>query len=203
MHISDKVVVSWFNFLRDNVDNPEVTKRYYECFWESQLKSKQIVLDLIDSMDIYQCYIFGGWYGLLAQILTDSRRSHHPIVSVDIDPKCEVVINRYFNFDGGIVANTGDMSTYKYKIRPDLVINTSTEHVDQKTYDAWYDNIPLDTEYIIQGNNLVIPEHIRLADDINHFKEINRCTKVIEKIVTDCPGPDGIFQRYTIKGVKV
>jgi len=203
MHISGEVVATWFNFLRDNQDDPEVCRRYYECFWESQLQSKQVVLDMIDRMDVYQCYIFGGWYGLLAQILHDSIRNHHPVVSVDIDPKCAIVINNYFNPEDGIVAHTGDMATYKYIIKPELVINCSTEHVDQKTYDAWFDRIPLNTEYIIQGNNLDIPEHIRLADDINHFKDINRCTKVIDKKVTDCPGPNGIFQRYTIKGIKV
>ena len=40
MHISGEVVATWFNFLRDNQDDPEVCRRYYECFWESQLQSK-------------------------------------------------------------------------------------------------------------------------------------------------------------------
>lgn len=198
MHVRPKTLSSWFNILREN---PDMLSRYGECFWESQLVSKERIVDYVFPEERSSVvYIFGGWYGILAQLIDDNHMTQQ-IYTIDIDSHCEEILTKYCPVKN-IVPVTADMSEFKYVHHPDVVINTSTEHVDQKTYDKWWKNIPQDTFYILQGNNLTIPEHIRTATDINHFMEINHCKKPSVKEVIECPGPNGTFERYMIAGYK-
>ena len=201
MEIRPNTIATWFNILREN---PEMLPRFSECFWESQLKSKEIIVqDVFNtiSTDYPGCiYIFGGWYGILAQLLNDSYLTQK-IYTIDVDPHCEEIISKYFNVPV-IESVTCDMADFRYVHHPDIVINTSTEHVSQKVFSQWWTNIPTGTFYILQGNNLTIPEHIRTARDIGHFIEINHCRKHEFQNVTQCPGPDGMFERYTVAGYK-
>jgi hypothetical protein len=141
MHVNSKTISTWFNILRDN---PEMYPRYMECFWESQLVSKERIISNVYPEDIISnVYIFGGWYGVLAQLINDNHLTHN-IFSIDVDAHCEEIINKYMPH---IKAVTCDMAEFKYIHHPDIVINTSTEHVDQETYDKWWKNIPQDTFY--------------------------------------------------------
>jgi hypothetical protein len=83
-------------------------------------------------------------------------------------------------------------------IHPDLVINTSSEHVTQEVYDAWWKSIPTGTKYIVQGNNLVNPEHVRLADSLEEFLKINNIKEPEYAGMLKC----GHFYRYMAVGYK-
>jgi hypothetical protein len=219
MIIKADTLSGWFNYIRDLNDSyePDNLGRFTESFWESQLASKEVVLRLLPKdFPLVNVHIFGGWFGILGQLILDSYDGSYNtlphIYTCDIDPKCEAVINQFFH-NPNITAITGDMQDYKYdrytlyagytpRTSADVVINCSTEHVTQEVYDAWFDNIPADTYYIIQGNNLDIPEHCRLSKDMEEFEKMNRCEGVVERVITYCPGPDGMFQRFTIAAVK-
>ena len=72
------------------------------------------------------------------------------------------------------------MSNYQYDYTPDIVINTVTEHVSQKVYDEWFDNIPKGTHYIIQGNDdFSLKDHVRATKDLDTFVLKNRLTNYI------------------------
>ena len=206
MRIDEQTVATWFNYVRHLTMQRDYAAlhRYSECFWESQLLSKSVIIDLLPSLpdrdSVDSVVVFGGWNGLLAQIIDDSILVN-TIYSVDIDHTCEKVINQFFQRNS-IIPVSCDMAEYHYIVNPDFVINTSTEHVSQEVYDKWWNNIPLNTKYIIQGNNLEIPEHVRIASDMEDFKLKNRCTKISDQIVTTCPGPNGDFERYTVLGIK-
>lgn len=201
MRVSIESLSSWFNYIRDMTENGNYVdlRRYTECFWESQLLSKSLLCKIIPEDSETIC-VFGGWNGLVAQLIDDNCLVDM-IYSIDIDPNCEEVINQYFPNES-LKAVTCDMAEFEYIRIPDLVINTSTEHVSQKTYDQWWNKIPVGTKYIVQGNNLAIPEHIRITHGIIDFIEKNHCTKIIDKHVTCSPGPNGDFERYTVLGIK-
>ena len=197
MQLSVKTVSSWFNYIRENPED----KRFLECFWDTQLASKERVLQLYpEFFHSGPCYVFGGWYGLLPHLLLDNKYVKR-VYSIDIDPDCERVGNIYFRKEN-LEYVTGDMKDFVYSENPDVVINTSTEHVDQETFDIWYENIPRRTFIIMQGNDLDIPEHVRPFKDLEEFLNLNRSP------VNDCdemelPGPNNTtYKRFTMTGFK-
>ena len=188
------VVMKWMEYIRNN---PENAYRFSENFWQSQIDSKKWLLEHIDEDD-NSIVIFGGWYGVLAQFIAEKHPTAE-IVTTDLDPACEQVFDQ-ININDNIRYRQQNMRNgLPVLIRnPKLVINTSTEHVDQNTYDAWFHSIPRGTKYIVQGNNLVNPEHVRLADNLEHFLEINRIKEPQYAGMLKC----GHFYRFMAVGIR-
>ena len=204
MNIPDHLVTKWMFFLREN---PKYLNRFTECFWPSQMKSKAVVLDYLEKLKVVneRIYIFGGWYGVLAALIQERMRCT-TIYNVDIDSETDFVFKRFIK-NANIRHHIKDMAEYEYPFPPDIVINTSTEHVSQEVYDAWWEKIPSGTKYIIQGNNFFdLAEHVRCSNSLGEFLEMNRVMDSCSFTAsTDCgPLPDGeIFYRYTAAGVKL
>ena len=198
MQFSVETVSSWFNYIRENPED----KRFLECFWDTQLSSKQRVVDLHpDFFHNGPCFVFGGWYGILSHMLLDNIGLFGNVYSIDLDPECERVGNIYFR-NQQIKYLTADMKDFVYPEKPEVVINTSTEHVDQETFDTWYDNIPNNTYIIMQGNDLVIPEHVRPFDSLDDFVKRNRCLHIHAEEM-ELPGPNNTtYKRFTMTGFK-
>ena len=194
--VNFNVVLKWMEYIRNN---PENAYRFSENFWDSQIQSKQWLLDHIDRNDKTIC-IFGGWYGILAQFIS-YKNPYAYIFNTDVDPSCEDV---FYQINPGtgighIFHKTWNMRDgIPNSLTPDLVINTSSEHVDQDTYDEWWMSIPEGTKYIVQGNNLEIPEHIRIADNLEDFLRINRIDAPDYSGMIKC----GHFYRFMAVGVK-
>lgn len=188
------IVMKWMEYIRNNPDN---AYRFSENFWQSQIDSKQWLLDHITEKD-QQIVIFGGWYGVLAQLIANQFPKSY-IVTTDLDPDCENVFNQ-INDNLNIRFRKHDMEDGMPPAcyNPDLVINTSSEHVSQSKYDAWWHSIPTGTKYIVQGNNLVNPEHIRLADNLEHFLKINKIREPRYAGMLKC----GHFYRFMATGIK-
>lgn len=187
------VVLRWFDYLRYNPDN---AYRFLESFWPSQLESKKWLLQHVTERDQVIC-IFGGWYGILAHFIAE-QHPNATIVNTDVDPTCAEVFYRA-NINTHITHETWDMADgIPNYLEPDLVINTSSEHVTQEVYDAWWNSIPPGTKYIVQGNNLVSSEHVRLADNLDTFLKINRIEKPQYAGMLNCDN----FYRFMAVGVK-
>lgn len=196
MIFSIDTMSSWFNYMRENPDD----RRFLECFWDTQLQSKERVIELYPEFLHGPCYIFGGWYGVLAKMIEDNRFVSD-VNSIDVDAKCEEVGNKYFSSQF-VNFITADMKNFSYDKDPDVVINTSTEHVDQETFDSWYNNIPDGTFVIMQGNNLIIPEHIRPFNNLDDFVMRNKCS-VTHAEEMELPGPNNTtYKRFTATGYK-
>jgi len=204
MQINSKYVMRWMEYMRNN---PENAYRFSECFWPSQIKSKghiiqSIVDDDIDRLwlkSLDSVYIFGGWYGMLAQCL-DSAFPKTKIKTIDIDPDCvDVFWKINYDIDNNILPITSCMSEYEYEDEPSLIINTSVEHTEQNIYNIWWEKIPDGTPYIIQGNNFFeCEDHIRCAKDIDNFIEMNGVQNCLFSGSIDCEQ----FERYYAIGVK-
>lgn len=192
--VNFNVVLKWMEYIRNN---PENAYRFSENFWDSQIQSKKWLLDHITYKDQTIC-IFGGWYGILAQFIAN-KNPYAYIMNTDIDESCEKI---FYQIDPGgnqIFHKTWNMEHgIPNSLCPDLVINTSTEHVTQEVYDAWWNSIPTGTKYIVQGNNLVNPEHVRLADNLEHFLELNHIESPDYAGILKC----GHFYRFMAVGIK-
>ena len=168
-------IVHWMSTLRNLPDNQRY--RALESFWDTQLAAKVWIIEQIKNLKLSTdvVYIFGGWTGVLSSLLLkDPDIRIEKIYSIDIDPWCKYIAESMCNHDSRFSSVTADMAEFEYQERPSLIINTSTEHVYQHTYNLWYNNIPTVSDIIIQGNNFAsCPEHVRCAISLEHFLAIN------------------------------
>jgi hypothetical protein len=168
----------WMQAIRQSPD----PLRTMDAFWSGQLKSKEWLIDALEiavhpQVDCtmpkpFSIDIHGGWVGVLASMLFQSRIPVASIRSVDIDPTCEPIatmMNKNEEIQGKFRAITSDMCD----IRSDanIIINTSCEHITQDQYDLWKSGIPHNTLLVLQSNNYNIPEHVRIADSLDEFKQ--------------------------------
>ena len=174
--------------------------RTMDAFWSGQLKSKEWLIDHLRK-HIHRkinIAIHGGWVGVLASLLFQSKIPIKHITSVDIDPLCEQVatmMNKIEEQDGRFKAITQDMCTVP--TFADVVINTSCEHITQEQYETWLKNLDDTTLLVLQSNNYKIDEHIRIANSLDEFVE--QChIKVIVKDELKLP----MYTRYMIIGRK-
>ena len=182
---SDHIIL-WFNMIRDLPEHER--SRGLDAFWDGQVHSKIWLSEVLnkhyDSKIPSNIYIFGGWLGVLANILFQNSKFYvDTIYNIDLDPWCkpnsEKLNQTYVNMQR-YYADTADMKEYQYNDTADIVINTSTEHVTQETYDHWYDNIPQGSLVVIQGNDFFsCDEHVRCSVDLDDFMTMNRVTDPI------------------------
>lgn len=187
LQINTTEVVHWFNAIRNLP--PEQHARALDAFWAGQIESKAW---LVQTLNTYvtkksNIYIFGGWIGVLANLLLQSSTFEiGKIRSIDVDPWCEPIadnINKLHEMDGWrFKAVTCDMANFFYQddLFPDVVINTSSEHVTKDTYLNWYDRIPLGSLVVVQGNNFYdCGDHIRCSANLEEFKADNCVRKPV------------------------
>jgi len=160
----------WMQAIRQSPD----PMRTMDAFWSGQLKSKEWLISNLRkhvnkfvSVDIH-----GGWVGVLASMLFQSDVPVLNIRSVDIDPECEPIainMNKIEEIVGKFRAVTADMCSIRSDA--DVVINTSCEHITQDQYDLWLSGMPYGSLFVLQSNNYNIPEHVRIANNLEEFKQ--------------------------------
>jgi hypothetical protein len=170
MNIDIEHLHYWMQAIRHS-NNP---MRTMDAFWSGQLNSKEWLInnlsehvDKDSSIDIH-----GGWVGVLASMIFQSRIPVTTIRSIDIDPLCQHVatmMNKGEEIQGRFKAVTSDMCTINSDT--DIVINTSCEHITQVQYDQWLQNRNKDQLLVLQSNNYKIDEHIRTSDSLAEFIE--------------------------------
>lgn len=170
-------------FWMDAIRNSEDRYRTLESFWKGQVRSKTWLVESLEDMtktyySPVKIDIHGGWNGVLASLLFNSKIPIKHITSIDIDPDCEetaYTINKRQEIEGRFSAVTADMTTYKSDA--DIIINTSCEHITQEQYDTWLALQPDDALFVVQGNNYYeLDEHIRCAAEGNEFLEQSKLT---------------------------
>lgn len=168
----------WMCAIRESRDS----KRTLDAFWQGQLKSKEW---LIENLEYYiypevnktldfplSVDIHGGWVGVLASMLFQSAIPISNIRSIDIDPECESIatmMNKKEEIEGRFKAITTDMCTVRSDA--DIIINTSCEHITQDQYDLWLSGHSNDSLIVLQSNDYIIDEHVRIARNLEEFKE--------------------------------
>jgi hypothetical protein len=148
--------------------------RTMDAFWSGQLKSKEwLITNLRKNVNkIVSIDIHGGWVGVLASMLFQSEIYVKNIRSIDIDPTCESIatmMNKREEITGRFQAVTADMCAIRSDA--DVIINTSCEHITQDQFDMWKIGMPHNSLLVLQSNNYDIPEHVRIAKDLEDFLE--------------------------------
>ena len=169
MMIDTEHLHHWMQAIRQSPD----PMRTMDAFWSGQLKSKEwLITNLRKNVNKFVSIdIHGGWVGVLASMLFQSDIYITNIRSVDIDPTCEPIatmMNKKEEMAGKFRAVTADMCAIRSDT--DVVINTSCEHITQEQYDLWLSGMPYNTLLVLQSNNYNIPEHVRIATDLDDFK---------------------------------
>jgi hypothetical protein len=170
-------IAAWMSAVRD-LEGPART-RALDAHWLGQLESKAWLVDTVEAVapgPHPHAAVFGGWTGVLSSMLLQSEiLGIEHLTCTDLDPTCQATAQRtcepYFHA-GQFTAQTADMRYYRYPWDRDttLVVNTVCEHVDQATYDAWLDQVPVGSVIVVQGNNFFdCAEHVRCSRDLAHF----------------------------------
>ena len=110
MNLDSEHVLFWMDAIRNYKDRD----RILESFWKGQIRSK---IWLIENLKPFikksvKIDIHGGWMGVLASLLFQSGIPISKIVSLDIDPDCEIpatTINKTEEIEGRFAAITANM----------------------------------------------------------------------------------------------
>lgn len=191
-------VIQWMNVVRET--QGEEQYRILESFWESQITSKQWIIDVLNdlNMSCHGCvYIFGGWFGVLGGMLRDTYKNINQVYSLDLNPEVKKIGER---MNPDITFITGDMRETIFKEFPSLIINTSTEHISQETFNIWMNLMPKFVPIVLQGNNFFsCSEHIRCSENLFEFKKMNSLGVTKYEGELDCTQ----FNRYMTIGYKI
>jgi hypothetical protein len=195
MHVDLEHLHHWMQAIRQSPD----PIRTMDAFWSGQLKSKEwLCRELRKHVNKFVTVdIHGGWVGLLASMLFQSDVPVSKITSIDIDPSCEPIainMNKLEEIHGKFRAVTSDMC--EFNSDADVIINTSFEHITQEQYSTWLSRLPLHSLVIIQSNNYNIPEHVRIATDLDQFKLQSQLSTILYAGELDLP----LYKRFMIIG---
>jgi hypothetical protein len=155
------------------------------AFNHRQIASKLWARDELAKLEpgrIGLAWIVGGWYAVLAALLLeDHRLDLGRIVSFDIDPGVATVarsLNEPQLAAGRFDALTADMYQLDYRTpAPDLVINTSCEHIDDLA--GWLARVPAGTRVLLQSNDYFSEsEHINALPSLEAFAAVAKLGKV-------------------------
>lgn len=173
MQIDTEHLHHWMCAIRNSQD----PIRTLDAFWSGQIKSKEWLIEKLfsvcDTNPNPTIDIHGGWVGTLASMFFQSTYfDPKHIRSIDIDPTCEKIatdMNKIEEMAGKFRAITADMCTVRSDA--DIIINTSCEHITQDQYDLWLSGMPHNSTLVLQSNNYNIPEHVRIANNLEEFKQ--------------------------------
>lgn len=195
----------WMRAIRQSKD----PMRTLDAFWHGQIKSKEWLVDTL----VYVIYpernkemdfpisvdIHGGWVGTLSSMLFQSAIPIKHIRSIDIDPECEEIacnMNQIELEAGKFRAVTANMCNIRSDA--DIIINTSCEHITQDEYDLWLSGHPSNSLIVLQSNNYAIPEHVRIAKDLEEFKQQSNLETILYAGQIELP----LYNRFMIIGKK-
>ena len=200
MKVDIQDVLFWMDAIRNSNDQ----YRTLESFWKGQVNSKIWLIENIEAYcrrDKLRIVIHGGWNGVLASLLFNSRLDISHITSVDIDPNCEETahtVNKRQEMQGRFTAVTADMCEYEYDA--DIVINTSVEHITSAQYRQWLKNVPDDALIATQSNNYFeLDEHINCHKTLEEFIGASQIKKIYTGDSLTLPK----YTRFMLIGKKV
>ena len=178
----DNIYTKVGKFVKNNY--PDYVQSHRDSISQGQLDSKLWLVDELQRIawsDEIHIEIIGGWFGFpLIELL-----SFLPIKQIDvyeIDPVCINIMAQYTNemkMPFRVVA-FGDYFERKEKRRRQLIINTSSEHMQDITcMREYYKSSPI---VAVQSNNFYsIEDHINCVQDEDELEKKMNLKEVIYK----------------------
>lgn len=162
----------------------------------NQLLSKQRVIDHIPPNK--KVVVLGGWFALSYTVL--NLHTTNIITSVDKDPLCEQ-IGKYLHHNiSNITYKTVD--ALSLVVTPyDVIVNTSTEHMDREHLQFSFANYNSGKYCIFQNNNMFdVVDHVNCFATIKEFSSyISEQFEIIDEYEDIL---DNGSSRFTIVGIK-
>jgi len=150
-----------------------------------------------DSIDIA---ILGGWYGLMAKIVSDhfSLKPIRNIYSYDFDPYAGQVGRMLFPNVEFVEKDIKDLNISEKSFS--IVINTSCEHMEQSIITDTISNAPQNTLFVLQSNDYVeVPQHVNCVENLEVFvQQYDPLLNNIRSFEKDM----GKYKRFMIIGTK-
>jgi len=190
----DKIFRGIMSYLKLNLDNNAIR----DAFSRSQLKSKIWLVEELAKIDTNydNVVVMAGWFGQLKSVY-DKRLTYAKMRIVELDRSACETSDYIFNLSNlenykvksvnsditnltlhkngyeWNVENFKEGIKYGEKFLPNLIINTSAEHMTEE----WFNQIRFkemasNPIVVIQSNNLFdIPEHINCVHSVDHMKK--------------------------------
>jgi hypothetical protein len=200
----------YFRFVRDFVKKGKNLKILSDAFSRSQMRSKIWLVDELAKImpNPRNVVLMAGWYGQLIDLFGDKdvdKITFRKFRNIEIDKECCIESDYNFNLrrleEHKVKAVNADINNltlhengyewevetfktgekYVEKFLPDLIINTSSEHMTTE----WFNQIrfkkwtkkPL---VVIQNNNFFgIPEHVNCVHSVDHMKKVFPMERVL------------------------
>lgn len=182
-----------------------------------QIRSKAKLLDMMHEIGYYfdhkTIHIHAGWVGLFNWLISNYEYYDYDLISLDIDihtKKAAEFLNKSKNYN--FRAKTHDiMDTTPYEIGffddgdecifPDLIVNTSCEHIDIDTYLEKYfllaETSGKSITFALQSNNLFsIKDHISCVNSLSEFED--KCVKFGGEVLHSDTLQLEKYDRYTV-----
>ena len=195
MKIDTEHLHYWMQAIRQSSD----PMRTMDAFWTGQIKSKEWLISTLEKIvtNPVSVDICGGWVGVLASMIFQSKLTVTTIRSIDSNPECEYIANTMNNIEyneNRFKAITDNMINIRNNA--DVVINTCCEHITQDQYSLWLSQISKKSLIVLQSNNYIIPEHIRTANSLKEFEKQTNLQNILFKDEFALP----LYTRYMIIG---
>ena len=191
---NDKIFRGILNYRKLGLDSDTLQ----DAFSRSQIKSKIWLIKALANIDNHydNILIMAGWFGQLKTIY-DNRLTYAKMRIAEIDKSaCEtsdyifnltnlenhkvkavnVDINNLTLHKNGYewnVENFKEGTAYDEKFLPNLIINTSAEHMSEEWFHQLrFKQLESNPVVAIQSNNLFdIPEHVNCVHSVDHMKK--------------------------------
>jgi hypothetical protein len=184
----------------------------FDAFSTAQMQSKLWLVDRLERTleehrpieDGYRIWILAGWYAVANLLIR--VRGKLPVLEVrsfDQDPACEAVadsINNLWVYRAWeFKAHTVDINLLEYKPTPDVVINSSVEHMRSN---LWFENIPKGTVVCLQASDMIDKDHVNAMSSIRDLMIKYPLDEVLYDGIKRFEFEDKAFNRVMIIGVK-
>lgn len=182
-----------------------------DAFSSGQVGSKIWLCEKIESLsfsDNVTIWIYGGWYGITGLLLlTRNLVPINKVRSFDIDPSCQTIADsinenwvwRDWKFKAFTAdCNSLDPASDMYGPAPDLIINTSVEHMGDK---AWFNRLPAGIMVALQSNDMNHNDHESRHVSMYNFSEEFPLAKTHYLGKLDFNYPSWQFSRYMKIGI--
>lgn len=174
---------------------------------ENQIASKEWLIEnlkpFIDHEKHSKFCVLGGWYGLLAVMLSEEVSEDCRIDTVDCDPETEkfgrdiLGLDQYKN-----VHFRCENAEEWFHDRPklyDIILNTSCEHMEPEDLVMITRMKRQDALICFQGNNYhEIQSHVNTHNSLDEFVDSLELIEVYYK--ESFPAPNGKYDRYMVIG---
>lgn len=170
-------------------------------FSKSQVLSKIWMAEILTKFNLTfnNILLIGGWlthhslylkdinYNKLFSIDPDS--DHNSLIEI-INPEAYVENKNITDcFDAA-----GNLVFYGKVLEPDLIINTSSEHMTTE----WFEHLPMGSLVFIENNSEISDEHTNASETMDNFLSKFPMTSVLYKGELNLPK----YKRYALYGIK-